>query len=95
MAEIKVVFGALEAAQADVASTASRIAGRLADLERFVAPLAATWEGEAAAQYQVRQRQWDTAAADLAAVLSQIGVALGDAGARYRQTEKENASRWG
>ena len=47
MSEIKVTFGALAAARDDVVSTAARISGRLDDLRRAVAPLAATWEGRA------------------------------------------------
>jgi 6 kDa early secretory antigenic target len=94
MGEIKVTFGALEAARADVAGTATRISGRLDDLRRAVTPLAATWEGQAAAEYQARQRQWDTAAADLTRVLADIGRALGEAEAGYRATENANAALW-
>ena len=92
--EIKVTFGALAAAQSDVSGTASRITTQLEDLRRFLAPMVATWDGAAAPDYQVRQKQWDTAAADLTAVLSQIGVALGAANDGYRQAEHANAARW-
>ena len=47
-----------------------------------------------AQDYQVRQKQWDTAAADLTAVLGQIGVALGAANDGYQQAEQANAARW-
>lgn len=94
VSEIKVTFGALEAARADVAGVATRMTGQLEDLKRFLAPLVATWEGQAATDYQAKQRQWDTAAADLAAVLGQIGVALGTANESYRQVEQANAARW-
>ena len=94
MSEIKVSFGALEAARADVSGTAARISGQLSDLQRFLAPLVAGWEGQAATEYQARQRQWDTAAADLAGVLAQIAVALGVANDSYRQVEQVNAARW-
>ena len=94
MSEIKVGFGELTTAQQNVARTASQIAGRLDELKRFVAPLAATWEGAAAADYQARQRQWDTAAADLAAVLARIGAALGAANENYQLVEASNARRW-
>jgi WXG100 family type VII secretion target len=94
MSEIKVTFGALEAARSDVAGTESRISGQLADLRRIVTPLVAGWEGQAAAEYQVKQRRWDASAADLAAVLAQIGVALGSANDSYRQVEQANAARW-
>ena len=94
MPEIKVTFGALEAARADVAGTAARIDTRLNDLRRALGPLVTGWEGQAATEYQARQRQWDTAAADLAAVLAQIGVALGAANDSYRRVEQVNAARW-
>jgi early secretory antigenic target protein ESAT-6 len=94
MSEIKVTFGALEAARADVGATAGRISGRLEELRRFLAPMAATWEGQAATEYQATQRKWDTAAADLASVLAQIGVALGTANDSYQQVERANAARW-
>ena len=92
--EIKVTFGALTAAQSDVSGTASRITTQLDDLRRFLQPMVATWEGAAAQDYLVRQKQWDTAAADLTAVLAQIGVALGAANDGYRQAEHINAARW-
>jgi 6 kDa early secretory antigenic target len=94
MSEIRVSFAALESARADVAQTATRISGRLDELRRFLTPLAATWEGRAAQDYQARQRQWDTAATDLAAVLGQIGVAVAAANDGYRQVEQANAARW-
>jgi early secretory antigenic target protein ESAT-6 len=94
MAEIKVTFAALETAQTDVSGVAGRMTAQLEDLKRFLAPMVATWEGQAATEYQAKQRQWDTAAANLAAVLGQIGVALGRANESYRQVEQANASRW-
>ena len=94
MSEIRVSFAAVESARADVAQTATRISGRLDELRRFLAPLAATWDGRAAQDYQSRQRQWDTAATDLAAVLGQIGVAVAAANDGYRQVEQASAARW-
>jgi len=94
MSEIKVTFGALETAQSDVSGVAGRMTTQLEDLKRFLAPMVATWEGQAATEYQAKQRQWDTAAANLAGILGQIGVALGTANESYRQVEQTNASRW-
>ena len=94
MSEIKVTFAALETARGDVASTATRISGRLDDLRNAVAPLAASWEGTAADEYRARQRQWDAAAADLTRVLVDVGRALGNAEDGYRATEKANAALW-
>ena len=94
MAEIMVTFGEIAAAQQNVASTSQRMTTQLEDLKRFLAPMVASWTGQAAEDYQARQRQWDTAATDLTAVLSQIGVALGHANDGYQQVERANASRW-
>jgi uncharacterized protein YukE len=44
--------------------------------------------------YAAKQQQWDTAAADLGAVLARIGVALGAANDGYQQVERANAGRW-
>ncbi len=94
MSEIRVTFGELSVAQQNVGATAQRITSQLADLRRFLAPMTATWEGQAAQDYQARQQQWDTAAADLNAVLTQIGVALGAANDNYQAVERINAARW-
>jgi WXG100 family type VII secretion target len=94
MSEIKVMFAALEAAQSDVSGVAGRMNSQLEDLKRFLAPMVAAWEGQAATEYTAKQRQWDDAAVNLAAVLGQIGVALGAANERYRHVEQVNAARW-
>jgi 6 kDa early secretory antigenic target len=94
MTEIKVAFGHLATAQADVTGTAARIAHQLEELARFLAPMAGTWEGSAAEDYRTKQRQWDAAAADLAAVLGTIGTALGAANESYMSVERSNAARW-
>ena len=85
---------ALTATGSGLAGTAARISGQLEDLRRFLAPLVTGWEGQAAAAYQAEQRRWDAAAADLAGVLAQIGVALGAANDSYRRVEQVNAARW-
>jgi WXG100 family type VII secretion target len=94
MSEIKVTFGELAAAQQNVASTSQRMTAQLDDLRRYLAPMVASWTGLAGQDYQVKQRQWDTSAADLNQVLAQIGVALGHANEGYQQVEQANASRW-
>lgn len=93
--EIKVTFGALSTAQADVAATAGRIRTQLDDLKRYLAPMVATWTGHAAVEYQATQRKWDASATDLADVLARVGTALGAAHDNYRSTEQANAARWG
>ncbi len=92
--EIKVTFSALSAAQGDVVGTSARITAQLEDLKRFLAPMVATWQGQAAEDYQIKQRQWDAAAYDINRVLQQIGAALGAAEQSYRQAELANQRRW-
>ena len=94
MTEIKVSFGELSNAQQCVVSTSRGMTAQLAELKGYLAPLVAGWSGQAAEDYQLRQRQWDGAAADLTAVLAQIGVAVGHANDGYQQVESANARRW-
>lgn len=95
MSEIFVTFEALSQAQADVSSTSSSINAQLEDLKQFLAPLVASWTGQAASEYQAKQNQWNQAANDLNLVLAQIGQALGAANETYQQTEAKNAASWG
>lgn len=92
--EIKVTFAALDTASADTVATAARIHNQLEDLKKFVAPMVATWDGDAAVQYGMKQQQWNAAAADLRDVLGLIGKALGTAADSYRQVEGVNVKRW-
>lgn len=94
MSEIKVTFGALSTAQADIRSTWTRINGMLEELEAGLRPVAASWQGEAAMFYQDKQRQWNTAAADIAVVLDQIGRAVGSANENFQLAEIRNKSFW-
>ncbi len=92
--EILVTFGEISNAQSSVATTSRNINQELDDLKSFLAPMVATWTGQAAEDYQVKQQQWDDSAAQLNQVLGQVGVALGTANDNYQQAERANASRW-
>ncbi|MDN5930618.1 MAG: WXG100 family type VII secretion target [Pseudonocardia sp.] len=94
MSEIKVTFGALSTAQADIRSTWTRINGMLEELEAGLRPIAATWQGEAALFYREKQQQWNNAAVDIGVVLDQIGRAVGSANENYQQVENRNRSLW-
>ncbi|MEL6893320.1 MAG: WXG100 family type VII secretion target [Actinomycetota bacterium] len=95
MSGITVTFGTIGQAQADVSNTVGRMNGQLDELRAFLAPLISTWEGGASSDYQVLQRRWDTAAADLNTVLMQISQLLGNANQGYQATEMANAAAWG
>jgi WXG100 family type VII secretion target len=91
---VKVTFGELAAAQANIDSTVRAVNGQLDDLSAFLAPMVASWEGEAAQTYHHLQRQWDSAAAELNQVLAQIAAAVGTANEQYQQAERVNTSRF-
>jgi early secretory antigenic target protein ESAT-6 len=92
--EVRVTFGEIEAGRTNVAQTANSVQQTLDDLKQFLAPLVATYTGAAAEAWQVKQGEWDRAAADIQQVLANIGVALGTANDAYRQAESANAQRW-
>lgn len=88
MAEIKVNFAGVEMAAQDIRKTAEAINLQLADLKKFLAPLAATWTGEAAGRYQERQRVWDTAQAGQQAQLARMASMADAAAVGYRHVDK-------
>lgn len=95
MPPIKVNFAALDNAQADIVTSAARIKNQLDDLKGYVARLAASWDGDAAAAYQQKQLHWDRAAADIQEVLKAVGVGLGEVNANYQTNERTLARNWG
>jgi early secretory antigenic target protein ESAT-6 len=83
-------FHALTQASADIGSALSKMQGSLDTLEGDAAKLVATWKGDAQDAYGVRQRQWRTAANDLAQMLGDIRRALDESASHYQSTEKKN-----
>lgn len=92
---ILVTFASLSEAQASTAATYAALNNQLADLKSYLAPLTAAWEGQASTTYQGHQAQWDSAAAELNAVLQTISAAVGQALANYQSTEQANTAMWG
>ncbi|MFZ2598729.1 WXG100 family type VII secretion target [Corynebacterium casei] len=95
MSEIKYQFGAISNAAADINSTSSRINGLLDDLKGVIAPMAATWEGESAAAYNVAQAKWDKAAAELNTVLATISNTVSQSNDRMSDVNRRAAASWG
>ena len=91
---ISVTFGAINEAAMDTDSVASQIAQQLSDLKAYLAPMVASWSGEASSEFQALQAKWDGSAADLNQVLRQMGQALRTAGDNYVNTERTNSSIW-
>ncbi|MEP6695326.1 MAG: WXG100 family type VII secretion target [Pseudonocardiales bacterium] len=94
MSEILVSFGSLQQVETDIQNTKASINQQLDDLRVFVSKITHSWTGEAATGYQARQREWDTAAADLNAILGQIGVAVGLARDDFADGERSNTRIW-
>lgn len=92
---ILVTFASLESAAADTEQIARLIAQQLESLRSYLAPLTASWTGQAAGEYQVLQQRWDLSASDLQGVLVQIAQALRTAHANYQSAESRNRAIWG
>jgi WXG100 family type VII secretion target len=93
--ELLVHAETLSSASENVAAAHSELNIKLNDLRTLLAPLTQTWTGQAAADYQERQRQWDQAQSDLTEVLQQIGKVLEVAQDQYGDAERANIDVWG
>ena len=92
--QIKVTFGAIDSAASDTDTIATQIDQQLDDLKAYIAPLVASWTGEASTDYQALQTKWDTSAAELNDVLRQIATALRTSNENYNTAEQANKSVW-
>ena len=86
MSEIRVSFGEIEGAQADIGRGAAAIEQELADLDGAITQLQ-VWDGAAADFYRQRQQQIRTSWEDMKALLGQIGARTGVVNANYQSTE--------
>ncbi|MGH3439354.1 MAG: WXG100 family type VII secretion target [Sciscionella sp.] len=93
--DMKVTFGALEGAAADIQAGANQIEGRLDGLNSELAPLRSDWTGSASAAYQQAKAKWDSGMADMKALLAQIGSQVSSSNSDYQATENQNTNRWG
>jgi 6 kDa early secretory antigenic target len=95
MGEIKVDFGQLSQAADDLGQTANKIQQELDELENFLKPLVATWEGSAQEAYRAAQEEWDKAAKNMQEITAKMGMAVNAANDSYQSGEKRNAARFG
>jgi WXG100 family type VII secretion target len=94
MSEIEVHFGQLEGAAGQIGSLSTQLQGVLDDVKSRVAATVAQWQGSASEAYQSRQHEWDTTAADMQAILVQIGQTTANSNQDYLSTEHSNAASW-
>jgi WXG100 family type VII secretion target len=92
--QIKVTFGAIDSAASDTDTIATQIDQQLDDLKAYIAPLVASWTGEASTDYQALQTKWDTSAAELNQILRQISTALRTSNENYNSAEQANKAVW-
>lgn len=92
---IKVSYAALTAAADNLTNSSGTISGRLDQLESDLRPMSVNWTGQASDTYRVTQQKWDTAAAELAQILRQIGTAVRTAGENYQATDSRIGASWG
>ena len=91
----KVQFNALATGEADFASIYQSLQSTLSTLESQLNTHLAEWSGSARQAYYAAQTKWNAAAADMAAVVSQLSSVVGTANANYARTEQVNAGMWG
>jgi len=95
-AEGQVIVNAqvLDEGASDTDAIAGQIEQQLGDLKGYLAPLVASWTGEASSDYQALQQKWNASADDLNSVLREIASALRAASQSYVSGETSNASMW-
>ena len=93
--QIRVTFGALDTAEADLSTAHATMGQRLAELRADIAPMVATWEGSAQAAYHGHQTRWDSAWDELTSALAEFRRATGVAHGDYRAGESANTARFG
>jgi early secretory antigenic target protein ESAT-6 len=92
--QVVVSAGALDNAASDTDAIAGQIEQQLSDLKGYLAPLVATWTGQASTDWQSLQQQWNTTADDLNTVLRQISTTLRTSAESYTSGENTNAQMW-
>ncbi|WP_165966620.1 WXG100 family type VII secretion target [Actinomadura sp. 7K507] len=90
----KANFGQMQQAQADFTLAYRALVDELDDLEKVLENSLSQWEGGARSAYWDAKRQWDTAAAQIGQILSQLGVTIGDAHSNYSGAERANLNTW-
>ncbi|UGQ09907.1 WXG100 family type VII secretion target [Yinghuangia sp. ASG 101] len=93
-APIVVTFDVIHQTAQQIRGINGDIRGRLDELKRQIDAVAAGWEGQAAADYQVRQAKWTAAQSELCNLLEQVASTLTKTAELYQQTETSNAKMW-
>lgn len=92
--QVVVSAQALNEGASDTDAIAGQIEQSLSDLKGYLAPLVASWSGEASTDYQTLQQRWNTSAGDLNTTLRDIASTLRSAAESYSSGESTNAQMW-
>ncbi|WP_018297728.1 WXG100 family type VII secretion target [Corynebacterium lubricantis] len=87
-------FGSLAGAADDLQASSARVGAELEELKNLLRPMAATWTGEASENYQMHQRKWDEAAAELNMILDSIAKTVSDGNMRMKGINDAAAASW-
>jgi len=91
---ILVTYGTVDKAAADTSTTATFMNDQLGRLDQDLRQIKQMWEGPGATEYRTLQGKWDTAAADLNRILSQLPQLLEDIRPSYADWAQTVARMW-
>ena len=94
MARVRYDLPEMERAETSIRESIERIEAQLADLRAALAPLRASWTGDAADAWDAHQVTWDAAAADLTASLTYLHQVLSNARGNYAAAIEANIRMW-
>jgi early secretory antigenic target protein ESAT-6 len=94
MSEIYVEHARIETAATRLRAHKKTFDAVLGQLESDLAPMIATWSGEARDLYLAKKASWDRAALDLTVLLASIATLTEDAHAAYSTTVSELSDMW-
>jgi WXG100 family type VII secretion target len=89
-----VVFAALEEGQTDLQQAYQKASTTVETLLSQLKSSTGLWQGAAETAYTSAQATWNTANANMTAVISQLSTVVGQANANYVATENTNSSMW-
>lgn len=91
---IRVDHAALTQASGDLRASATRIRGRLDELDQDLRPLAQQWSGQARASHDAARSEWQRAMNEMVALLEQVSTAVHESNEAYRAADRRGADRF-
>ena len=83
---------ALDQAHSDIRAAVNAIDERLSMLESELAPLRSDWSGQAREAYAVSKHRWDSAMAEMKAVLAEVGLSVARSNSEYAGADQASAA---